>query len=74
MDDLAFTVKYTYYPPFRGYRNSLFVPEEPDEPEEIIIHEIVDEYGSTLILPDIYLEVIEKHILNHIKNWLDGVQ
>lgn len=73
MDDITFTVKYTYTPPFRGYRNSLFVPEAPDEPEEIFIHEVVDEYGTDVIMSDLLLEQIGTHILSHIKDWLSEV-
>ena len=69
MDNITITIRYTYSPPHRGYRNSLYVPETPDDPEEIFIHDIVDEYGSSLELNDMAVELIEEHILRHIKSW-----
>lgn len=33
-------VDYKYYKPYRGYRNSMGVPEEPDEPASIEIEGI----------------------------------
>lgn len=70
MDDITLTVRYTYTPAHRGYRDSLFVPKEPDEPEEIIIHDVVDEYGMDVILSESLLESIENHILKSIKSWM----
>jgi hypothetical protein len=66
MNDFSLTVKYHYTPTYRGFRNSLYVPEEPDEPETVSIYEVIDEYGCLLSLSQETLERIEEHILKHI--------
>ena len=38
-------VEFEYHRAYRGYRNSLGVPEEPDEPEEFEIESVKDEAG-----------------------------
>lgn len=68
MNDFSFTVKYVYSPPTRGYRNSLFVPEEPDEPEDVSVYEVIDENGLNVILPEDLLVYIEEHILKHLRD------
>lgn len=66
-DEIVLIVKYTYSPAFRGKRNSLFVPEEPDDLEDVSVYEVADEYGSPLLLSERSIDMIEEHILNHIK-------
>jgi hypothetical protein len=66
MNDFTLTVKYHYSPACRGFRNSLYVPEEPDEPDSVSIYEVIDEYGCQLLLSPETIEKIEEHILNHI--------
>lgn len=68
MNDFSFTVKYVYSPAYRGYRNSLFVPEEPDEPEDVSVYEVIDENGLNVILPEDLLVYIEEHILKHLRD------
>jgi hypothetical protein len=61
-------VKYIYSPAYSGYRNSLHVPEEPDEPEDVSIYEVTDECGLLITLSEETLERIEEHILNHLRD------
>lgn len=42
MQEIPVTVTYTIIPGSRGYRNSMGVPEEPDESRELVIESIVD--------------------------------
>lgn len=65
-DIFILTVKYEHSPAFRGYRNSLHVPEEPDEPEDVSIYEITDEDGKQIDLSENSLERIEEHILKNL--------
>ena len=41
--DIAITVEFEYTGPHRGYRDSMGVPEEPDDEAEIEILSITDE-------------------------------
>jgi Mg2+ and Co2+ transporter CorA len=68
MNSFLLTINYHYSPAYRGYRNSLYVPEEPDEPDTVSIYEIIDEYGCPLVLSDETIEQIEEHILKHHGN------
>lgn len=45
MEEVKVEVTYTYTPACRGYRNSLGVPEEPDEDEDLDIKTVIDEKG-----------------------------
>lgn len=66
-NELTLTVKYIYTPPTLGERDSLGVPIEPDEPEDIDIYEVADEHGSRVILPSISLEWLEEYVLSMIR-------
>lgn len=66
MHEYYLTVKYVYSPACRGSRNSLHVPEEPDEPEQIGIYEVVDDTGKQVELSEHSLERLEEHILGGI--------
>lgn len=68
MNDFSFTVRYHYSSACNGYRNSLFVPEEPDEPEDVSIYEVFDECGHLISLSEETIERIEEHILKHIRD------
>ena len=46
MEEVKVEVTYTYTPASRGYRNSLGVPEEPDEDEDLDIETVIDENGN----------------------------
>lgn len=74
MNDFTITVKYTHTPPYYGYRNSLLVPEEPSEPEDISIYEVTGEDGKQIDLSEISLIRIEEHILKHVKEWCNDTQ
>lgn len=65
-DVFILTVKYCHSPAFRGHRNSLHVPEEPDEPEDVSIYEITDDQGKQIDLSENSLERIEEHILKSL--------
>lgn len=43
--EVVVKVEYTRSKAYRGYRNSLGVPEEPDEDAEVEIESVVDENG-----------------------------
>lgn len=46
MTEIEVDVEYRYTPGCRGSRNSMGVPEEPDDPEELDIESVVDASGS----------------------------
>lgn len=60
------TVVYDYTPSYRGYRDSLGVPEEPDEPATVELEEVW--YHELDILPMCDTEWIENKILDDIRN------
>jgi hypothetical protein len=37
---ITFNVEFEYFPGQKGYRNSMGVPEEPDDPEELVINSV----------------------------------
>jgi hypothetical protein len=46
-------VEFTYFKAYRGYRDSLGVPEEPDEPAHYEIDSITDLEGNEINFDDI---------------------
>ena len=60
------TVKYEHTPACRGYRNSLGVPEEPDEEESVEIESVCDENGNELETVD-DISDIEERLLKDLK-------
>lgn len=60
-------IDYTSHKAYRGYRNSMGVPEEPDEPAGFEIESITDETGREIPFKEIeggeetVIEKLEKH-------------
>lgn len=53
-------VTYTYYKGIRGHRNSMGIPEEPDEPPRVEINEVLIKGDKLLLeLTDEELDSIE---------------
>lgn len=46
MEDIEVDVEYTYTPGCKGSCNSMGVPEEPDDPEELEIESVIDAQGK----------------------------
>lgn len=59
MEEVKVEVTYTYTPASRGYRNSLGVPEEPDEDEDLDIKTVIDEKGIDRLSELTYSQVKE---------------
>jgi len=63
--DLEVTVEFDYQPPCRGSRDSMGVPLEPDDEEEIEITAVTDEHGNDIDLTsDEESDIEEKCLLN----------
>lgn len=67
--EIEVTVDFDYYPPSRGYRDSLGVPEEPDEPESLAINSITTTDGAELLdqLPYYEIRVLEDECWMHLR-------
>ena len=65
-ETLTLDVEFNYIKAHRGYRNSLGVPEEPDEPDEIEIEGITAEKGNEVNVTDEEVEAIEGACLEYI--------
>jgi len=58
-------VTYNWYRAHRGYRNSLGVPEEPDEPAHAEVDSITTEDGTEIKVSDEEMAAIEEACLKH---------
>lgn len=60
-------VEFSIHGPYRGYRNSMGVPEEPDEPLNIEIESITDEEGNKIdLVPDEEDRLAEELYKNYV--------
>lgn len=63
------TVEYCYHSACRGYRNSLGVPEEPDEPAGVEIDSIVDADGNEFEVSEEEEEKIYAACMNDVEDY-----
>ena len=68
MRECFLTIRYVYSPTYRGYRNSLHVPEEPDEPEDVSVYQIIDECGRLIELSQESIDRLQEHILKYLRD------
>ena len=68
LEDALLEVTYVYYPPVKGMRDSLGVPEEPDSPADVEIYKISTKDGLGGLLDEDQIETIKDEIIKqHIR-------
>jgi len=64
--EIDVTVKFDYQPPCKGSRDSMGVPLEPDDEEEVEITSVSDEHGNDIDLTSDEESDIEEKCLEYM--------
>ena len=66
--EIPVEVEFIYFAGFRGYRDSLGVPEEPDENESAEVISVKDLSGNEIRLSDKETLQVEEACVEHVNN------